>query len=91
MFHGLRQTYLVLARQGKANEAEMVMSFLIAVAGYLIAAVFLHSAYPRYFWLLFGIALAIAHIGKTAKLGHELPDEQRGEPLQDAACLTYDR
>ncbi|PON15585.1 hypothetical protein C2W62_22995 [Candidatus Entotheonella serta] len=65
MFRGLRQTYLLFSQAGKTHEAEMVMSFFIAVVGYLIAAVFLHSAYPRYFWFLFGIALAIDHIGKT--------------------------
>lgn len=91
MLHGLRQTYLKFTQMGKTSDAEMVMSFLIAVAGYLIAAVFLHSAYPRYFWLLFGIALAIAHIGKTEQTTHQLLDKQPEESLQHAAHLAYDR
>ncbi|WP_179131072.1 O-antigen ligase family protein [Candidatus Entotheonella palauensis] len=90
MLHGLRQTYLKFVQAGKTNDAEMVMSFFIAVVGYLIAAVFLHSAYPRYFWLLFGIALAIAHIGKTAQIIHQPPDEQPGELRQHAARIAYD-
>ncbi len=91
MFHGLRQTYLKLTQMGKTNDAEMVMSFLIAVVGYLMAAVFLHSAYPRYFWLLFGIALATAHIGKTEQMTQRLPDARPGEPIQDAAYIAYHR
>ncbi len=90
MFYGLRQTYLTFTQMGKTNDAEMVMTFLIAVIGYLTAAVFLHSAYPRYFWLLFGIALAISHIGKTEDTTRQPQDEQQREQVQDVACVAYD-
>ena len=90
MFRGLRQTFRLLSQRGMTHDAEMVMSFLIAIAGYLIAAIFLHSAYPRYFWLLFGIALAIAHIGNATVRDQPAPHQQQGALQQHAACLAYD-
>ena len=32
--------------------------------GYLVAALFLHNAYPRYLWLLVGIAFAIPEVAQ---------------------------
>ena len=41
------------------NYAEMVTAFGIGFTGYLISAMFIHGAYPRYLYLLSGIALAL--------------------------------
>ena len=38
---------------------QLSTALAIAFAGFLIGSVFLHLCYPRFFWLLVGIALAI--------------------------------
>jgi len=40
-------------------EAEHATAFGIALLGYLAGSCFLHLSYPRYFWLLIGIALGV--------------------------------
>lgn len=50
---------------GMRNSAAMTAAFTIGVIGYLTGAVFLHAAYPRYFWLLFGIGLAIPQVAQN--------------------------
>jgi O-antigen ligase len=42
------------------DSAHIVTAFAIAFCGYLIAALFVHAAYPRYFYLLIGIAFALS-------------------------------
>ncbi len=37
----------------------------VGLVGYLTAAIFLHAAYPRFFWLLVGITLAIPQIARN--------------------------
>jgi O-antigen ligase len=45
--------------------ARMVAAIGAGILGYLAASVFIHSAYPRYFWLLVGIAFSIPNIVKN--------------------------
>ena len=45
--------------------ARMVAAIGAGIFGYLTASVFIHSAYPRYFWLLVGIAFSIPNIVKN--------------------------
>ena len=59
-FHGLIKAYKYFEQAGYWHEANMVRAFTIGFIGYLAAASFLHAAYPRYFWLLLGIALAVS-------------------------------
>jgi O-antigen ligase len=47
---------------GMDDYANMATGFAIAFAGYLIAALFVHAAYPRYFYLLIGIAFALPNL-----------------------------
>jgi O-antigen ligase len=49
---------VVLLDAGREREAQAATAFAIALFGYLAGSVFLHLSYPRYFWLLMGIALA---------------------------------
>ena len=51
---------LNMAKQGEL--ATMIAVFSISFVGYLSAALFIHDAYPRYFWLLVGIAYSIPNI-----------------------------
>jgi O-antigen ligase len=55
---------ILLARKKAINErdseyTDMITGFGIAFTGYMLAAFFVHGAYPRYFYLLIGIAFAL--------------------------------
>ena len=67
---------LMLMRNGLFSQSNMVTAFAIGFAGYLLAATFIHSAYPRNFWLLAGIALSIPHI---AEVEIDLFEKKRGD------------
>lgn len=54
-----------LDRGGHEGEAHMATAFGIALLGYLAASVFLHLTYPRYFWLIIGIALSLRSLGEA--------------------------
>jgi putative inorganic carbon (hco3(-)) transporter len=45
-----------------SDYAVLVTSFAIGLTGYLVAAMFIHGAYPRYFYLLIGIAMALQNV-----------------------------
>jgi O-antigen ligase len=47
---------------GMEDYANMATGFAIAFAGYMLAALFVHAAYPRYFYLLIGIAFALPNL-----------------------------
>ena len=51
-----------LRDKGISLYADLVLSIATGIVGYLAAAMFIHGAYPRYFWLLAGIALAIPQV-----------------------------
>lgn len=51
-----------LVKIGEIATANMLSAFSFGFIGYLIAALFIHSAFPRNFWVLAGIALAIPRI-----------------------------
>ncbi|NMC80252.1 MAG: hypothetical protein GYA59_12885 [Chloroflexi bacterium] len=44
--------------------ANLTVAFITSLIGYLTCALFLHNAYPRQFWLLVGIAMAIPLIAR---------------------------
>jgi O-antigen ligase len=75
-FHGLVKAYKRFDQMGLDDEAYMIRAFMIGFIGYLAASFFLHAAYPRYFWLLLGISLAISQItrpmNKTMAIKPEL-------------------
>ncbi|NNF60397.1 MAG: hypothetical protein HKN06_03595 [Gammaproteobacteria bacterium] len=47
-------------RVGGEDAADMVAGLAMGFIAYLVAAVFLHDAYPRYFWLMTGLILAVS-------------------------------
>jgi putative inorganic carbon (hco3(-)) transporter len=47
---------------GAEDYVNLTTGFAIAFAGYLFAALFVHAAYPRYFYLLIGIAFALSSL-----------------------------
>lgn len=48
-----------LQAQGLRDIADMATAVGVSLLGYLLASVFIHDAYQRYFWLIVGIAMAI--------------------------------
>jgi O-antigen ligase len=56
---------------GMEDYANMATGFVIAFMGYMFSAVFIHAAYPRYFYLLLGIAYALPLIVEQAKTQKE--------------------
>ncbi len=68
---GLYKSEQELEELGFHEEAGMGAALLIGLAGYLTAGIFLHNAYPRFFWLLLGIALAFPNIAKAERLARK--------------------
>ncbi len=75
-FRGIRQAWLAFRRTGLKDYASLVAVFGIGMLGYLTAALFIHGAYPRYFWLLVGLALALPQVAKDIPI--ELKQEKSG-------------
>ncbi len=64
MFRGMFQARSMLIDAQLQSYADMLAALMLGITGYLIASLFLHAAYPRYFWLLVGIALAAPEFAK---------------------------
>jgi putative inorganic carbon (hco3(-)) transporter len=64
VFRSIAHAWRQLHRAGDRQNSEMILSIGIGIFGYLVAAVFIHDAYPRYFWLLMGIGLAVTEVAK---------------------------
>lgn len=65
IFSCVLQSWKQLLNAGNKEYADMVFSFALSLVGYLSAALFIHASYPRYFWLLTGIALALPQVVKN--------------------------
>ena len=67
MFRDMRRARAMLIEAQMPQYAEMIFALTLGITGYLVASIFLHAAYPRYFWVLVGIALATPELAQ-----HEL-------------------
>lgn len=65
MARNIISSWKKLKRAGNDRLASMVAALGASIFGYLVASVFIHAAYPRYFWLLVGIAFSIPNIVKN--------------------------
>lgn len=65
LFRGLIQSQRDLIHYGLEEQAHLIFAFQAGVVGFLLAAIFLHSAYARFLWLLFAIALTIPNVVKN--------------------------
>jgi O-antigen ligase len=65
LFRGLILSQRDLGRYGLHEQAQLVYAFQAGILSYLTAAIFLHSAYARFLWLLFALALTIPHVVKN--------------------------
>lgn len=63
-YSGLIRARRSLLEVGLDDYVGMVFSLGVGLFGYLVAAMFIHGAYPRYLWVLVGIALAIPRMAK---------------------------
>lgn len=61
-FKSLSDSHQTMLNRNQDKLAGMIAAFQLGVIGYSIAALFLHTAYPRYFWLLMAIAFGIANL-----------------------------
>jgi O-antigen ligase len=75
---GTIRTRSALRDQGLSRDAQHVVAFGIALGGYLVGSLFLHLSYPRYFWLLLGIAIAVGALSEPAS--RRLPQPVRATP-----------
>lgn len=62
LFKGMQNSWRRLKQVALDDYTNMFFSFEVGMVGYLVAAFFIHAAYPRYFWMLAGIAFAIPQI-----------------------------
>jgi O-antigen ligase len=60
-FHG----WTTMRQAGFYSVASMIAGLATGLLAYLIAATFLHDAYPRYFWMLAGLLLAVPGLVKN--------------------------
>jgi hypothetical protein len=56
-FRTLVRAEFQLTHAGMDEYASIAIAIGVSLAGYLVASLFLHDAYFRYFWVLIGIAL----------------------------------
>jgi putative inorganic carbon (HCO3(-)) transporter len=66
-----------LAELGDTHAEQIAQGFAFALFGYLAGSIFLHLTYPRYFWLLMGIGLALAALGRPEPADSRAPARSR--------------
>jgi hypothetical protein len=77
-FRSILTARMKFRQAGMEDYANMVTGFAIAFGGYMLSAVFVHAAYPRYFYLLLGIAYALPVIFENAHLPVEYGQTEAG-------------
>jgi len=60
-------------RAGLRHYVDMTTAYAVGLIGYLTAAMFIHAAYPRYLYLLLGIALSMSMIVKNELMPNTKP------------------
>ena len=76
-YRGIHDAWIAFKKNNLEDYAGLVAVFGIGFLGYLTAALFIHGAYPRYLWLLVGLALALPQVAKNTLKA--LPQEESGE------------
>jgi O-antigen ligase len=73
---------------GNVDGARMAQALGFALLGYMLAALFLHNSYFRYFWVLGGIIFALPKITTAARRVCEEPGGASQTRTSAAAALT---
>jgi hypothetical protein len=63
-FRGLYEARRDFIAAQKPQYADIALAFGVSILSFLFTSFFLHVAHPRYFWLIYGIALAIPYAAK---------------------------
>lgn len=70
IYHSLAYAYRMFRLAGHEERAGLVVALAIGFTGYFTASLFLHAAYPRFFWTLVAIAFATPVVAaRTAQEG----------------------
>lgn len=64
-FRMIYRAWVVFVRTKSRDYAGMAASFGVALLGYLVAAFFIHNAFPRYFYLMIGLSLSFEMMALT--------------------------
>jgi O-antigen ligase len=64
-FRGLQRARRQLIDGGRRDVVSMLDAVQASMVGFLAGALFLHGAYPRYFWFLVAIAFAIPNLARN--------------------------
>jgi putative inorganic carbon (HCO3(-)) transporter len=70
-FRGILYARKEFMKAGMYDYAHMVTGFALGFSSYMFAALFAHAAYPRYFYLLLGIAYALPQVIERLQLDKE--------------------
>lgn len=70
MFYNLYKSSRDLYQQGLGEMGGMIKSLAVALVTYLFASIFLHDSFPRYFWLLTGICMALPYVARQEIARH---------------------
>lgn len=63
----------------RGEASTLAEASFVALAGFLVAGLFLHAAYPRYLWITVAVALTAARMGAPARPGAQPPQPLRDE------------
>ncbi len=64
IYRSLRDARRDFKRIENEDLAGLVTAYSIGIFGYFVGALFMHSSYPRFMWLLVGIALALPQLSR---------------------------
>jgi len=59
MARSLKHAIHLFQATGRHDYGTLATAFGIGIFGFLVGSIFLHDSYPKYFWLLMGIALSL--------------------------------
>jgi O-antigen ligase len=77
--YNLFRSARLLNQNGHANMGGLMKALGAGMIGYLFTSIFLHDAFPRYFWLLIGICLSTMFVARD-----ELRRAKDEQPAPDA-------
>ena len=80
-FRGLLRSEKALRAAGETQTANLLEAFTIALFGFLVAATFLHDAFPRFLWLLLAIGLAAPTIAANELASRTSADTQKSKNI----------
>jgi putative inorganic carbon (hco3(-)) transporter len=65
IFRGLKRAREDFLAAGNEDYASITSAFKMAMVGYFIAGLFLHTAFPQFLWLLTAVTLAIPNVARN--------------------------